>query len=121
MAAKNPKQPEQTFETAIERLEGIVEEMEGEKLPLERLLELYEEGTKLAKVCQERLDTAEKRIEIITRNSAGKPQLTEFDPAEAATAQSSSASVATGTTPAPAPVSAPRKPAPADPNEVSLF
>ncbi len=81
MASKQPVVPEteRSFETAIERLETIVEEMESDKLPLEQLLTRYEEGTKLVKVCQEKLESAEKRIEIITRNAAGKPQLKDFE------------------------------------------
>ncbi len=82
--AKLTSKPEPTFESALERLEQIVEEMEGDKLPLEELLGRYEEGTRLVKVCQERLNTAEKRIEIITRNASGGADLAAFDPAAAA-------------------------------------
>ena len=70
----------QTFETAIERLEGIVAEMESDKLPLEDLLKRYEEGIKLVRVCEEKIKSAEQRIEIITRNAAGEAQLAEFEP-----------------------------------------
>jgi exodeoxyribonuclease VII small subunit len=100
-----PKPAEHTFESALERLEGIVEEMEGDRLPLELLLERYGEGTGLLKVCQEKLDAAEKKIEIITRAASGKPQLAPFDPAAAAAA--------------PAP-SVPRRAEPS-PSDVSLF
>ncbi|MHA3770638.1 exodeoxyribonuclease VII small subunit [Verrucomicrobiota bacterium sgz303538] len=112
MASKQPKEPEHTFETAIERLEQIVEEMESDKLPLERLLERYEEGTKLVKVCQEKLDSAERRIEIITRNAAGKPQLSDFEPAASAPAAPSSLPAVAK----PAP-----KAAPPEDDEISLF
>ena len=74
------KTSEQTFETAIERLEGIVQEMESDKLPLEDLLLRYEEGTRLVKVCEARLQSAEKRIEIIAKNAAGDTHLEEFEP-----------------------------------------
>jgi exodeoxyribonuclease VII small subunit len=70
--------PEANFEQAMKRLEEIVEQMESGELPLEDLIVRYEEGMKLVKVCQERLASAEKRIEIITRNSAGKPVVKEF-------------------------------------------
>jgi len=86
MPSKPSREPEQSFETAIDRLESIVQEMETDRLPLEQLLARYEEGTKLVKVCQEKLDDAERRIEIITRNSAGKPQISEFDPSTPTTA-----------------------------------
>lgn len=82
MAAKTPATTanEQSFETAMERLEHIVEEMESDKLPLENLLQRYEEGVKLVRVCEEKLKAAEQRIEIITRNAAGETQLEEFEP-----------------------------------------
>jgi exodeoxyribonuclease VII small subunit len=85
MAQKQPTvdSPAQSFESAIERLEHIVEEMEGDRLPLEKLIERFEEGSKLVKVCQEKLDAAERRVEIISRSTSGKPQLAEFDPAAA--------------------------------------
>lgn len=85
MPAKAAKtESDLTFETAVERLEAIVEAMEGDKLPLTDLLVRYEEGTKLVKFCQEQLAAAEKRIEIITRNAKGEPQLAAFEPEQAA-------------------------------------
>src|SRR5205809_3484029 len=69
------------FESAMERLEEIVEQMESGKMPLEDLIVRYEEGMKLVKICQERLASAEQRIEIITRNSAGKAVVKNFEPA----------------------------------------
>ncbi len=74
---------EANFEQAMKRLEEIVEKMESGDLPLEELIVRYEEGMKLVKVCQDRLTSAEQRIEIITRNSAGKPVVKEFEPAGA--------------------------------------
>jgi exodeoxyribonuclease VII small subunit len=70
-----------TFEAALARLEQIVSEMEGDRLALEDLLSRYEEGTALVKVCQQRLDAAEKRIEQITRGNDGSVKLDPFDPA----------------------------------------
>lgn len=72
---------EANFEQAMKRLEEIVEKMESGDLPLEELIVRYEEGMKLVKICQDRLSAAEQRIEIITRNSAGKPVVKEFEPA----------------------------------------
>jgi exodeoxyribonuclease VII small subunit len=68
------------FEGAMERLEAIVEQMESGKMHLEDLIVRYEEGMKLVKICQERLASAEQRIEIITRDSAGKPIIKKFEP-----------------------------------------
>ena len=65
----------------MDRLEAIVEQMESGKMLLEELIVRYEEGMKLVKICQERLASAEQRIEIISRNSAGKPIVKDFEPA----------------------------------------
>src|SRR3954463_6430825 len=75
-----PRETELNFESAMDRLEKIVEQMESGKLPLEDLIVRYEEGMKLVKTCQERLANAEQKIEIITRNSAGKAVVQEFEP-----------------------------------------
>ena len=79
-----PREAEPNFEAAMDRLEKIVEQMESGKLPLEDLIVRYEEGMKLVKTCQERLANAEQKIEIITRNSAGKAVVKEFEPAQEA-------------------------------------
>jgi exodeoxyribonuclease VII small subunit len=81
MSAKpKPAVTEPNFETAMDRLESIVEQMESGKLPLEELIVRYEEGMNLVKVCQERLASAEQKIEIIARNSAGKTAVKPFEP-----------------------------------------
>jgi exodeoxyribonuclease VII small subunit len=87
MASKtsSTKSNEENFENAMARLEAIVTDMESDKLPLEDLLTRYEEGVKLVKVCEDKLTAAEKRIEIITRNASGEPQIEEFDPAKKST------------------------------------
>src|ERR1700732_2543041 len=77
-----PKNPQLNFEGAMDRLEEIVEQMESGKMKLEELIVRYEEGMKLVKICQERLASAEQKIEIIARNSTGKPFVKEFEPAE---------------------------------------
>ena len=48
-----------------------------------------EEGVQLVKVCEERLKEAEKRIEIITRNAAGKPEAVDFEPENKSSAEAS--------------------------------
>ena len=77
-AAKKPN--ELNFEAAMDRLEAIVDEMESGKMQLEDLIVRYEEGMNLVKVCQERLTSAEQKIEIIARNSAGKAIVKDFEP-----------------------------------------
>src|SRR3954468_8399583 len=75
-----PRDAELNFESAMDQLEKIVEQMESGKLPLEDLIVRYEEGMKLVKTCQERLAKAEQKIEIITRNHSGKPVVQNFEP-----------------------------------------
>jgi len=77
----NASEPQDhTFESAIARLESLVEEMESDRMPLEQLLVAYEEGNKLVKVCQKKLTEAEKKIEILQRKAGGEVELKEFDP-----------------------------------------
>ena len=86
---KTPTEPKlpPSFETAITRLEQLVEEMDSANLPLQDLITRYEEGVQLVKVCEDRLQEAGKRIEIITRNAAGKPVAVEFEPEGKLTAE----------------------------------
>ncbi len=81
-----PREAELNFEAAMDRLEKIVEQMESGKLPLEDLIVRYEEGMNLVKVCQERLATAEHKIEIIARNNSGKMTIKPFEPTPEAAA-----------------------------------
>ena len=70
--AKKAADADITFETAVEKLESIVEAMESEELPLEKLLVQYEEGTKLVKLCESKLQAAEKRITQLEKNLEGE-------------------------------------------------
>ena len=63
------------FEEALKKLEGIVEAMESDELPLEALLAQYEEGTRLVKICQEKLAEAELKIQQLEKNAAGDLKL----------------------------------------------
>lgn len=67
-----------SIEEAMQKLEALVGEMESGKLPLEKLLAHYEEGVSLVKLCQERLDAAEEKIQIIKRNASGPAGLDDF-------------------------------------------
>lgn len=62
----DPATSELSFEDALGKLEGIVEAMEGEQLPLEDLVAQYEAGSALLKHCDSVLSSARKRIELIT-------------------------------------------------------
>src|SRR5271154_285755 len=73
-----------TFESAIQQLEKIVADMEEAELPLEDVLKKYEEGTRLVRFCSQKLDEAEKKIEILTKKKDGSMALEPFatDPVE---------------------------------------
>lgn len=78
MASKKITTPESgdgqpNFETALERLETIVDELEGGALSLEDSIARYEEGIKLSRRLTQTLDEAEKRIERLVENEAGTP------------------------------------------------
>ena len=60
-----------SFEEAIERLEEIVVSMEEGDTTLAELVDRFEEGTKLAKTCNERLQEAESRIALVRQNQEG--------------------------------------------------
>ena len=60
------------FEEALKRLEGIVDAMESDDLPLETLLAKYEEGTRLAQSCQARLVEAEVKVQQLERKASGQ-------------------------------------------------
>jgi exodeoxyribonuclease VII small subunit len=70
----------ETFEESARRLSQIVAELEGGDLPLERSLQLFEEGVRLARIAQERLDQAEHRVEeLLGIDTQGKPIVRDFD------------------------------------------
>jgi len=63
---------EPTFEGSLKRLEEIVAQLEGNTLGLEQSLQIFEEGVKLVRLCTGRLDEAERRIEILLTDKAGR-------------------------------------------------
>lgn len=75
---KNDEQPK-SFEASLEALEQIVQELEQGDLPLEKSLELFEQGIGLSRQCQERLSQAERRIEILLRDNQGRTAVSEFE------------------------------------------
>ncbi len=76
-----------SFEQAAAELEALVEEMENEVLPLEKMLASYERGVKLAQQCTRRLSDAEKRIELIKKLPDGGVETVPLDEAAAAASE----------------------------------
>ncbi len=85
--APKPKDDGLSFEQAIERLEKIVADMEAAELPLDDVLKKYEEGTRLVRFCSQKLEEAEKKIELLTKKADGSIELKPFEPAEAETGE----------------------------------
>ena len=83
-AAKNEKSSDVSassppaFEDALEQLEALVREMESDDIPLDDLIRNYEEGTRLYRACEKRLDEAQGRIEIIRKKRNGEHVLETF-------------------------------------------
>jgi len=74
----NGAEQSRTFETSLEALEQIVRQLEDGDLPLEKSLELFEQGIRLSRECQERLSQPERRIEILLRDNQGRPVAAAF-------------------------------------------
>jgi len=70
------------FEEAIKKLEGIVEKLENGDLPLEDSLAKYEEGIRLSRICQKKLEVAKKKVEILIKGKDGKLSLESFEDEE---------------------------------------
>jgi exodeoxyribonuclease VII small subunit len=79
----NPAKPD-SFEKNLERLNGIVRELEDADLPLESALHLYEEGMKISETCHQQLEEAEGKVDVLTRKAGGKVVAEPFEPNEAA-------------------------------------
>ncbi len=71
------------FEDAIKKLEKIVEDLEGGDLSLDEALKKYQEGIEISRVCSQRLESAKKKIDLLSKNKKGEFELKNFD-AEAA-------------------------------------
>ncbi len=68
------------FEDALNRLEKIVSKLEDGEIPLEESLKLFEEGIRLSRLCNQKLDEAEKKVEILLKNQDGLLKAYPFDP-----------------------------------------
>ncbi|MNO39162.1 Exodeoxyribonuclease 7 small subunit [compost metagenome] len=60
------KEAELDFEGAMERLEEIVRELEHGDVPLEKAIDLFQQGMKLSQLCGNKLEQVERKIEMIT-------------------------------------------------------
>ena len=70
---------EQKFEEAYGKLEAIVKRLEEGNLSLEEALKAFEEGVRLARLCSRKLDEAEKKVEILLKESDGRLSAKPFN------------------------------------------
>jgi exodeoxyribonuclease VII small subunit len=63
-----------SLEKKLQQLEKIVAKMSASDLPLEKALAEFEQGVSCIKTCQELLQNAEQRIEILTRETGNEQQ-----------------------------------------------
>ncbi|WP_442601211.1 exodeoxyribonuclease VII small subunit [Paenibacillus sp. KN14-4R] len=60
-----------SFEIAMEKLESIVSRLESGDVPLEQAIELYQEGMLLSRMCGQKLEQVERKIEMLVEEEAG--------------------------------------------------
>ncbi|BDZ73055.1 MULTISPECIES: exodeoxyribonuclease VII small subunit [Methylophaga] len=76
MAAKQKKLD---YEAAVKELEALVERLEDGDISLEESLKLYERGVLLTRDCQESLQAAEQKVQMLLQQS-GQSNMVDFDP-----------------------------------------
>lgn len=70
------------FEDAMKKLEEIVGKMEKGDMPLNDSLKMFEEGIKLTRFCSQELSKAEKKVELLTRDTKGELVAVPFEEEE---------------------------------------
>ncbi len=70
---------ESSFESSLARLEAIVSELEGQDLPLDRALVLFEEGVERLRTAAGALERAEARLQVLTEQVRGTLEVVDFD------------------------------------------
>jgi exodeoxyribonuclease VII small subunit len=70
---------QKSFESSLKELEEIVSRLEAGDLPLEQSLELFEQGVRLSRDCQKRLDEAERRVDILLKGNNGATIIKPFE------------------------------------------
>ncbi|MDD5730874.1 MAG: exodeoxyribonuclease VII small subunit [Candidatus Omnitrophica bacterium] len=70
------------FEEALKRLEKIVEDLEKGELSLDEALKKYQDGIELSRACNQRLENAKKKIDVLIKNKKGEFELKPLDEKE---------------------------------------
>ncbi|MCI0707487.1 MAG: exodeoxyribonuclease VII small subunit [Ignavibacteriae bacterium] len=69
----------QSFEASLKRLEQIVESLESGEVPLDKAVELYEEGVQLSKFCGEKLRDTELRLKKLSKDAEGNFEVSDLE------------------------------------------
>jgi len=72
--------PKERFEDALNKLEKVVSQLEEGDISLEESLKLFEEGIRLSRICNQKLDEVEKRVEILIKGKDGTIKTKPFAP-----------------------------------------
>lgn len=75
---KNPKEENMTFEEAMARLEAVSSELAKEGISLEEAMKLYGEGVELVRICNGKLEVAERTIKLLGMTEEGEITETDF-------------------------------------------
>jgi exodeoxyribonuclease VII small subunit len=86
---KKSRPSEMSFEQALEKLEKTVEKMEAGNLPLDKMIECFETGSGLAAFCREKLNSLEKKIELLVKDDGNKGVWSKFETDTAVNAEKS--------------------------------
>ncbi|UHA72884.1 exodeoxyribonuclease VII small subunit [Paenibacillus sp. 481] len=69
MSQSKKRNDEFTFEQAIDKLEQIVAQLESGDAPLEEAIDLFQQGMELSKLCSQKLEQVERKIEMLTEQN----------------------------------------------------
>jgi exodeoxyribonuclease VII small subunit len=78
------KKGKKTFEDALSQLESIVARLENGDLRLEESLKLFEEGIRLSRFCNQKLNEAQTKVEVLVKGNGGELEPRPFEPEETA-------------------------------------
>lgn len=70
---------DESLESALERLEEIVQKMDSDEIELEESIELFQEGMQLTKFCRAQISEAEQKVQQVVEDAEGELSLEEFD------------------------------------------
>ena len=70
------------FEDALAKLEEVVRKLEGGDVSLDDSLKMFEDGTKLVRLCESKLNEAKGKVEMLMQSTSGETKLESFGEAE---------------------------------------